>query len=154
MRLEAKRRVNHTSIILTCLILFTCSSSQKKGRDNTTRKTSVDSGIVDYKNIQYKTPPYPINLLNVVSTIPYPEEFRRQGIHGTIDVEILIEETGIISEIDIVESLHPVLDSIAKKKTKELIFIPSLMNGIIPTDVRIRFPFKFKLLEYDYYKEK
>lgn len=76
--------------------------------------------------------------------INYPEKARREGIEGQLMLEFTIETDGTASDIEVVDSLHPLCDSAAVKGLRSVRFVPAKHNGT-PVPVRLELPVKFEL---------
>ncbi len=61
------------------------------------------------------TPPKELNMV-----IPaYPEELRKQGIQGTVELRVVTDESGSVAEIKVERPLHPYLDFAAVQAVRE-----------------------------------
>lgn len=76
--------------------------------------------------------------------INYPEEARRKGIEGRLELEFTIEPDGSATGIEVVDSLHPLCDSAAVKAVRSVEFIPAKHQGI-PIPIRMKLPVRFQL---------
>ncbi len=77
--------------------------------------------------------------------IEYPEEAIRAGIEGRLVLRFVVETDGNPSQIQVIEPLHPLLDSAAVAALKRVRFIPGKQNGQ-PVRVRMQLPVRFRLL--------
>jgi len=59
----------------------------------------------------------------------YPDTLREQGVTGTTVLNVLIAEDGSVSEVEIVQSLHPLLDANAVESMYRSFFAPAIKNG-------------------------
>jgi TonB family protein len=59
----------------------------------------------------------------------YPEELRRAGIEGAVELQIAIDEDGIVRGAKILKSLHPYLDYTAAQALRQWKYVPVLVNG-------------------------
>lgn len=60
----------------------------------------------------------------------YTEEARRQRIKGTVQLKVIINKEGRVSQVEIIKSLNPGLDESAVKTVKEKWkFRPATLNG-------------------------
>ena len=81
----------------------------------------------------------------IAQSVRYPASARRRGISGTVNVEILILPTGIVGEVQLLESsTHQVLDDAAIETIRSLPRMP------LPPDLpararRVRVPVVFQL---------
>jgi TonB family protein len=81
---------------------------------------------------------------NLYLHINYPEKARQQGIEGQLKLEFTIETDGTVSDIEVIDSLHPLCDSAAVKGVRAVRFVPAKHNGThVP--IRLELPVKFEL---------
>ncbi|MGB8958500.1 MAG: TonB family protein [Candidatus Aminicenantales bacterium] len=59
----------------------------------------------------------------------YPEELRRQGLEGQVELQVGVDEAGIVQGVRVRRSLHPYLDHAAVQALKQWEFEPVLQNG-------------------------
>lgn len=59
----------------------------------------------------------------------YPEELRRAGIEGTAELQLAIDEEGIVRGAKILKSLHPYLDYTAVQALRQWKYVPVFVNG-------------------------
>lgn len=59
----------------------------------------------------------------------YPDELRRQGIEGQVELQVGIDEEGNVGGVRILKSLHPYLDNSAVQALKQWKYEPVLRNG-------------------------
>lgn len=76
--------------------------------------------------------------------INYPEKAQAQGIEGQLMLEFTIGTEGAVSDIEVIDSLHPLCDSAAVKGVRSVRFVPAKQNGT-PVPVRLKLPVKFQL---------
>ncbi|NQV16459.1 energy transducer TonB [bacterium] len=92
--------------------------------------------------------PMPIGGYEILSTrIHYPRSIQEQGIEGTVTINALISEGGIVTETRIANKLNPELDRIAANAVQRTLFEPALRNGK-PEGVWISIPIIFALSEW------
>lgn len=60
----------------------------------------------------------------------YPDELRRQGIEGQVDLRVGIDEEGTVGGVKILKSLHPYLDNAAVQALKQWKYEPVYQNGV------------------------
>ena len=82
----------------------------------------------------------PILETNIV--VPYPEEAKKQGIQGSVILDLLIDSTGMVRKVDLVDSPHPSLSEPALKAVWKFKFKPGHINDKAVT-VKIRYSYKF-----------
>ena len=80
------------------------------------------------------------------TSIPYPLKAKDMGIEGTVEMVIIIDHKGAVSNVDFVQLPHalfrrPVLDAVMQWKFK-----PAMNKGI-PVKVRVRQSIEFSLEE-------
>lgn len=78
-------------------------------------------------------------------TIKYPTKAKREGIKGEVVLRILVSNTGAVSQVEVEKSI-PELDSAAIHAVEKLRFKPAKKYGK-PTDVWVRVPLNFELIE-------
>ena len=61
--------------------------------------------------------------------VPYPEEARRAGIEGTIQLRIRVEADGTVSEVKVLKGVGYGLDEAASKALKRFKFKPATKGG-------------------------
>jgi protein TonB len=71
----------------------------------------------------------------------YPEAARREGVEANVKVELLLDETGAVREVRIVEGAAGGFDEAALKLARLLAFSPGLRAG---RAVAVRYPWTFK----------
>jgi TonB family protein len=76
------------------------------------------------------------------SPAPYPGELREAPVSGSVQLELLVGETGAVEEITIAQGAHPALDRAAVEAARNLAFKPATMDGK-PLAVRIRYRYEF-----------
>ena len=60
---------------------------------------------------------------------PYPEELTGEGIAGSVLLELIVSETGVVDSAYIVRPLHPLLDSLALNAVRQFKFSPAEAGG-------------------------
>ncbi len=59
-----------------------------------------------------------------------------------VSLEVLLEASGVVSSVTLLESRHPVLDLAAVNAVKKWLFSPATRNGIaVPAKIRVRYGF-------------
>ncbi len=76
--------------------------------------------------------------------INYPANARQQGIEGRLVLGFTVETDGTVSDVEVLDSLHPLCDSAAVEGVRSVRFVPAKHDGT-PIPVRMRLPVKFKL---------
>ena len=81
----------------------------------------------------------------IVESLRYPPAARRQGLKGTVQLEIFIKPDGAISAVSITgSSSHPLLDEAALQAVRSLAPQP-FPAGLVPRLLRVRLPVVFDL---------
>ena len=81
----------------------------------------------------------------LIKNTKYPTSLQKDGIQGRVLVSFIVNTNGKISDINVVESVHPALDKEAIRVMKKM---PKWSPGIVDGEkvrVRYRLPFNFKL---------
>jgi periplasmic protein TonB len=60
----------------------------------------------------------------------YPDELRRQGVEGQVELQVGIDEEGTVGGVKILKSLHPYLDNTAVQALKQWKYEPVYQNGV------------------------
>jgi TonB family protein len=76
--------------------------------------------------------------------INYPEQARRQGIEGKMELEFTVDTDGSVSDIEVTDSLHPLCDSAAVNGVRSVNFVPAKHDGT-PVPIRLQLPVRFRL---------
>lgn len=76
--------------------------------------------------------------------INYPEKARQRGIEGRLELAFTVETDGSIADLEVQESLHPLLDSAAVKGVRSVKFVPAKHEGT-PVPIRMKLPVRFQL---------
>ncbi len=75
----------------------------------------------------------------------YPRLARRRGYQGTVVLDVLVDKTGRVQDLEIDESSgHGALDRAAKRAVKGWRFTPG-RRGDDPVDMRVKVPVRFQL---------
>lgn len=81
----------------------------------------------------------------IQDVLRYPGVARRRGLSGTVELEILVQPTGAISDVAIVDSSsHRILDEAAMDAVRSLPPLP-FPDGLTPRALRVRLPVVFEL---------
>ena len=78
--------------------------------------------------------------------IEYPQQAIDDGIEGRMVLAFVVETDGMPSEIEVLQSLHPLCDSSAVRALRKTRFIPGRQNGRV-VRVRMRLPVRFRLVD-------
>src|SRR5271157_4887560 len=74
----------------------------------------------------------------------YPVDQARQGVEGTVVLNILVSESGLVDSVAVVRGLTPQLDSAAKAAALKFVFTPGLAHHK-PVAVMLQFQYHFAL---------
>ncbi len=74
----------------------------------------------------------------------YPDSLRVQGVEGAVVIKVLIDTEGSVDQAVVLQSAHPVLDSLALKAVGECRFRPGSQRGI-PVKAWMAIPYTFRL---------
>jgi TonB family protein len=81
--------------------------------------------------------------LSEPSPAPYPEALKEHPVSGTVQLELLIDETGAVREIKVAQGAHPAMDASATEAARKLRFKPGRL-GELPVAVRLRYVYVFE----------
>jgi protein TonB len=76
--------------------------------------------------------------------VPYPPESRKQGIQGAVIMNLLIDESGRVREVTLIEGPTTELNTAAMAAAKGFQFTPAMIQNK-PVAVRIRYTYRFVL---------
>jgi protein TonB len=76
--------------------------------------------------------------------VPYPPEARKRGIQGAVIMNLLIDESGKVREVSLVEGPHAELNAAAMTAARDFQFTPAMIQKK-PAAVRIRYVYRFVL---------
>jgi protein TonB len=76
--------------------------------------------------------------------IPYPAEPRKKGIQGAVIMDLLIDATGRVRDVQLVEGPDPELSQAAVTAVRDFQFLPALIDDKAVA-VRIRYAYRFVL---------
>ncbi len=91
--------------------------------------------------VTVKVLPRPIS----VPRLPYPEAARRQGIEGTVKLEVTIGKNGRVLEVRVLRGIGFGLDQVAVRALKMSRFKPALGSDGKPMVYKIRYRYTFRL---------
>lgn len=72
----------------------------------------------------------------------YPVELREEGVEGTVELKITVDEEGFVGNVKVIKSLHPYLDYTASRTLWQVKFEPVLHEGkAVPAvlDIKVNF---------------
>ena len=139
-----------SKIWILCIMLFMSIgtiSAQTDRRENT-QKTEEDESA-DLMELPDEAPTFPggiEGLMNFLNThVRYPEKAVKDSIEGRVLVRFIIERDGSVSNIEIVERAHPVLDVEAIRVIGDMPkWGPAKKDGK-PLRIRFSLPITFRL---------
>lgn len=73
----------------------------------------------------------PIEAPKAVYTLmpAYPEELRRHGVRGRVELQVAIDDKGTVTEAKVEKSIHPYLDFSAVQAIRQWKYEPAIQNG-------------------------
>ncbi len=74
----------------------------------------------------------------------YPEAARRDGVEGDVRLELLVSETGAVTEVRVLTRAGHGFDEVAPQAARRIVFRPAERGGR-PVAVRIPWTLKFRL---------
>ena len=81
------------------------------------------------------------------NNLRYPPAAQEQGISGRVSVQFVVSKTGAISDVRVIQPLHPSCDKEAARLISSMPkWIPGKQNGV-PVNVYYTVPIRFKLEE-------
>lgn len=72
----------------------------------------------------------------------FPPELQAAGASGEVELELLVDSSGRVTEVALVRGAHPLFDAAAVEAAPQLRFRAATMNGV-PVAVRLRFSYRF-----------
>ena len=77
--------------------------------------------------------------------IVYPDSIREQGISGSVGMQVFLNSEGEPQSIELLDSVHPVLDAIAMQATAQMLWMPAYTynKDWIPLPSYTRFRVRF-----------
>ncbi len=76
--------------------------------------------------------------------VPYPPASRKQGIQGAVVMDLLIDATGTVRDVNLVEGPNEELSNAAMKAARAFQFTPALIRET-PVAIKIRYIYRFVL---------
>jgi TonB family protein len=64
------------------------------------------------------------------SSVEYPDTARKQKLEGTVQLNMLISETGEVIDVRVLKSAHPILDEAAVKTVKQWVYEPAKKQNV------------------------
>lgn len=127
------------------------TSSESSGAESTERQSD---GSETYEEVQSiaelgladRTPQIVGGVGSLYLQINYPEKALQNGIEGELELEFTVERDGRVTDMEVVNSLHPLCDSAAVKGVRSVQFVPATHDGT-PVSIRLRLPVEFRIDE-------
>ncbi len=113
--------------LLICLIVLSCLVAQE----------SSDS-------IDELPPLESMPVQNDFVNAEYPQDLQDRGVEGTVRLQMLVNESGTVEDVEVIESLHPTLDSLAQIAISQFTFTPAMAGGS-PVAVYIEYEYHFSV---------
>jgi hypothetical protein len=86
-------------------------------------------------------------VVRTVYSIKYPQEAKKRNIKGISTAQFVVDENGILSQLSMFSSLHPLLDmELMRYVLQSGSWTPAKLNGK-PIKVQVRYRFKFWIEE-------
>jgi len=136
-------------LLIAAMLFLSCSAMGSKTQpvapsqaEAPRKPASPDVAFVDYD-----TPPSPVGGLKAIQeAIVYNEAARKEGVEGTVVVQLKIGEQGQVSDVSVVraEPESKGLEEAAMQAVKSLNWNPA-RKGEMPVAVQIAIPIVFKL---------
>jgi TonB family protein len=124
----SNRRVAYLLLLVLCLVLSIPVHGQNKAATPNNSKCGSISAI---KSKRHKCPPLAFGVLNGKATTlvkpDYPSSAVQLNIHGTVTVQVMIDEAGCVTDANAVSG-HPLLVAAALKAAMASLFSPVLIN--------------------------
>ncbi|MCA9728857.1 MAG: TonB family protein, partial [Candidatus Eisenbacteria bacterium] len=126
-------------IVLTGLLLFGSSYTTAARAEDSAR-----SGGSAGEN-EVLAPDVEPELTDFVSAV-YPERELREGVEGEVLLQLLLNETGDVDSVWVVQGLTAGLDDAARAAALQFRFRPAMAQGV-PVPVYVQFAYRFSLSE-------
>ncbi len=121
-----------------CSASYAQSGKASKGSKNEIAYFTDEDGDGKFKRIKLEEPPEPRQgkeqwARDFYNAIKYPVSARLNGTQGIVTLEVLIDETGTVQEVDIKKKVSKDCDEEAKRTflyTTQQGFTPLIRNGV------------------------
>ncbi|MGD9202640.1 MAG: TonB family protein, partial [Chitinispirillia bacterium] len=129
-------------IPLFCLLLYQLPSYSLTSSENISKLEKeeeydevIDEGIplLKHPELIYST------------DVHYPIDISRQGIEGSVLLDMIIDESGKVENVSIARGIHPTLDTLALKASENYIFTPAIDEDSSNIPVLIQYEILFSL---------
>ncbi|MGD9200375.1 MAG: TonB-dependent receptor [Chitinispirillia bacterium] len=135
------------SCFLILILYFCLGYSEEKQTEKLDTVQSADSiDSVSINEVEDESLPSIEKMPELIEFVEaeYPEELNKQGIEGTVLMELIVNDSGIVDSVYMLKGVHPTLDSNAVKAAKKFIFSPAIAGGE-PVPVLIQYEYHFTL---------
>jgi protein TonB len=78
------------------------------------------------------------------NAVEYPEFAKKAGIEGTVFVQFVVDENGMVQDAQVTRGVHRLLDEAALKAIQSIRFTPGKQRGR-PVKVQMSLPVRFRL---------
>lgn len=124
-----------TGLLVGSVTLFGCSREEEKP------VTQEDVSYIESADQL----PNPVGGLNaIVGRVKYPETAKKDGLEGTVYVEVFVSETGAVDSVRVQKGVREDLDMAAVAALEGVTFEPGLKEGK-PAKVKVIIPVRFRL---------
>ncbi len=112
------------------------------------RRARFEASVKEWKSRAYRTiaryyrEPRPTLRIGQDIKVPYPDSLMEKGIGGKVRMQVYVNEKGEPVAIQLLESVHPVLDRMAMRATTRMRWSPAYLNGK-PVPAWVRFSISF-----------
>lgn len=120
--------------VITSSIYAQTLTAGKQNKPTTTYNTST-----------FIIPAKPINYSEVQKNLIYPSVCRSLGIEGKVFVKILVDKNGKVIKHELLNELHPAINTSCSNQVNSLEFEPAKNLDGIPVENWVVIPFHFKL---------
>ncbi len=76
----------------------------------------------------------------------YPARELREGVEGTVELELVISDSGRVTKASVLKGVTPSLDSAAKNAAESFRFTPAIAGGM-PVPVMLQYNYRFSVME-------
>jgi len=81
----------------------------------------------------------------MITDADYPQTARKEGVEGSVKAVVLIDSSGNVQKVEIIDSSDPRFAAVVQEKLKTAKFKPALDSQGRPINVRMVLPIIFKL---------
>ncbi len=125
------------------------ATGEQVKRGNTLAKTPDTTQLnkTDQDRLPIPSEDYLITQMPILKSdirIPYPKESKKNGVQGVVVMDLLIDSTGKVREVNLVEGPNSEINEAALSAAKNFLFHSALIRDQ-PVAVRIRYAYRFVL---------